>query len=260
MGFKICSLSSGSSGNCIFVSSDTTQILVDAGVPASFALNCLEALGAKKQPLHILITHTHSDHISNLAKLSREFDSKVFIHYTAAPIKYKTVACTQFDTNEFMVGDIKVTPIPVPHDVPCMGYKLKSGGGTISILTDLGRVDKFTLDAVTGSDICYIESNHDVDMLKRCSYPYVLKQRILSNIGHLSNEQAARVCMHLYQTGTKQFILGHLSEKGNTQELALDTVNAALNSIDAKEGIDYFIETAPRHSMSGLYKIDLSSK
>ena len=255
MALKICSLSSGSSGNCIYVASDKTTILIDAGISVSQINRSLKVLGADFSNLNVLVTHTHSDHIKELGALVRGSNAAVYKHYAADVSRINKINYTEFDTKEFCIGDISITPFLVSHDVPCVGFNLRSGTGSISVLTDLGTMDKKVYDSISSSDILFIESNYDESMLKNGSYPQFLKRRIAGDRGHLSNTFCAKVCTRVVANKARQIILGHVSHENNTHQLALDCTKNMLNKAGAKEGSDYNIEVAPRFNLSGLYSV-----
>ena len=131
----------------------------------------------------------------------------------------------------FSVGDVRIMPYLLPHDSKvCLGFVFSVGGKKISIATDLGYMPENMLDAMNGSDLVFIESNHDKKMLMGCMYPYIVKQRIISDHGHLSNDQAADIIVKLAKNGTRYFVLSHLSENSNTPEQAYLTSAKALEN------------------------------
>jgi len=256
MSLKICSIASGSSGNCVYVASDNTHILIDAGASTANTLKSLRVLGASGARLNVLITHTHSDHISGLGALVKATNANVFVHEKADKLKLKGISYREFGDNDFSIGNINVSAFILPHDSPNVGFSLKSGSGGISFLTDLGAFDDSLLDKIKESDILYIESNHDENMLQKCSYPYFLKRRILSREGHLSNSSAAKAILKALNEGyTRQIILGHLSKESNTPELAYKATCDYLTTAGAVLNRDYSLDVAPRSGLGGLYEV-----
>jgi len=256
MPLKICSIASGSSGNCVYVASGSTALLIDAGAPVDRVIRALKVLGASGASLNVLVTHTHSDHIGHLDKIYKELGAKVFMHGLADKLKTKKVLVNDFDNREFCIGDISVSPFLVPHDVPCVGFTLRSGSGAISYMTDCGAFEDKNLNQILDSDILFIESNYDESLLRQCSYPQFLKRRIMSNAGHLSNTATAKVCKRALLEGkARQIILGHLSKESNTQELAYNTTADFLASFGALDGKDYSLEVAPRGGLSSLFEV-----
>jgi phosphoribosyl 1,2-cyclic phosphodiesterase len=259
MGLQICSLSSGSTGNCIYVASRETRLLIDAGIPGDRTARSLAVLGAKPSDgLNVLITHGHNDHVSGLSAFGAKSGAKVFAHrLTAHRLAGRSrLDLTEFDEKEFCIGDISVTPFTVPHDVPCVGFTLRHGRAAVSVLTDLGEAEERVIQCLLDSDVVLIESNHDESLVKCGAYPWPLKKRILSREGHLSNAASAAVCARVAAAGRcRQLILGHLSRENNSPELAFNTALSALNSVGCVEGKDIALEVAPAVSMSGLYEI-----
>lgn len=260
MALKICSLSSSSDGNCIFVASEKTKILIDSGIPLSRVGKSLRVLSQSCDDLSVLITHTHSDHISGIPQLCSNYGAKVYAHNLNSETNYSEqfnkFNIFEFSDSEFSIGDISVSPFKVSHDVPTVGFCLRHQNKKISVLTDLGKIDLPLISSLKGSDLVFIESNHDEELLKNnYKYPVYLKRRIFSDKGHLSNSASAQAISILAQSGVKQFILGHLSKENNYPELAFKTVCNALNAAGIEEGGDINIEVAPFDKMSGLYVI-----
>ena len=278
MPLKLCSLSSSSQGNCIYVASETTQILIDAGLPFLQVKKCLLVIGKNKQINNtqslagdanknqpnpspqinaILITHAHRDHVAGLATVANQTKAAVYAHYAIALEQKFKKQFNRVESAPFMVGDIIITPFLVSHDVPCSGFKLQSGGATISVLTDVGHVSEQLIDStLASSDILFIEANHDEQLLKNGHYPYYLKRRILSHSGHLSNSECATVCKRVLAKGkTRQIILGHLSKENNTTELARTTIQTHLKAAGFFEGKHYALDIATREGMSGLFEV-----
>ncbi len=260
MGLKICSLSSSSSGNCIYVASDTTKILIDSGIPLKRVGNSLRVLSSSCDGLSVLVTHTHSDHISGIPKICAEYGAKVYAHRLSSDLRYKRefweTDFNEFGDADFTIGDILVSPFSVSHDVPTVGYVLSCGNKSVSILTDLGVLSGDNLNKIKNSDLVFVESNHDEQILmNNPNYAYYLKRRILSDKGHLSNSACAEVVAHLAKSGIRQFVLGHLSKENNYPELAFKTVERRLFADGIKEGTDVRIEVAPYDRMSGLFEI-----
>ena len=256
MSLRICSLSSGSSGNCTYVATEKTGILIDAGISSERIERSLRVLNAGRVNLSVLVTHTHSDHVSNLA-FAAQSGADVYAHFRSAPevIKRGGFRLVEFGDEEFTIGDISVTPFRVPHDVPCVGYTLRSQNRAVSIVTDLGEASEAVINGLSFSDVVLIESNHDEGLVQSGKYPWILKKRILSREGHLSNAACADICSRLIEGRTRQIILGHLSRENNYPELAFNTVAARLASEGCIEGRDVSLEVAPAHCMSGLYEI-----
>lgn len=243
-------LFSGSKGNCTLVSSNGTNILIDAGCGKMKTGRKLKEIGLSFCDIDgILITHCHSDHTKYLSDIEDLSNAFVYCKKSVAS-KVKDMI---FEKNEkvisidgsFNIKDLCIVPFELPHDEECIGYKISSKNESFSYLTDLGYFDDTLFPLIEGSLKILIESNHDEDMLKNGNYPYLLKRRIMSSGGHLSNAACANVCGRLYKSGTKEFILGHLSEENNCPELAYNTVNAVLSEI----GDDYSLFVTTRNGL-----------
>lgn len=238
---NLISLFSSSSGNCTYVFSEKTKILVDIGVSAKRLTDKLAELNINPAEIQaILITHEHSDHIKGIRVFSKKYNIPVFSSKktweTLVSLEISPSLKNAFEiSEEFSVGDIKVIPFPIPHDAidPC-GFNLFCGKEKVTVATDIGHITPDLLSSFENSKTILLESNHDINMLKAGDYPYLLKQRIIGNYGHLSNISSAETVEYLIKKGTKNFILAHLSEKNNIPALALETVKSRLstNNID----------------------------
>lgn len=233
------SLFSGSSGNSSFIKSGNTSILVDAGKNTKSIVKALTEIGAALEDISaILITHAHSDHVSALPVLLKKYTGKLFCsfdtfhHLTEAGIDGKRIE--HFDFGDKLVFEgITVTPYPAPHDITgATCYRFECSDKTnIAVATDIGYVSDEVFSCLFGADAALIESNHDVRMLKNGPYPQYLKERILSECGHLSNESCARVLPRLASAGTKTFVLGHISFENNDCTVARRCAEAALDGM-----------------------------
>ena len=255
MGLKICSFASGSKGNCIYVASEASTILIDAGIATKRIEQCLNAVGASPAAATLLITHSHSDHIAALSRFWTKYACPVYCQAASEAVLSQKCCPTVFE-GEFTVGDIVVVPFNVSHDVPCVGYSFYYGNKKLSIVTDIGRMTPEVMNSLTGSDVVLIEANHDETMLRANShYSYGLKQRILSPKGHLSNDACAAAAAELAVKGTRQLILAHLSMENNTPELAYNTVCSRLADMGVNDGEDISIEVAQQYRVSSIFEI-----
>jgi phosphoribosyl 1,2-cyclic phosphodiesterase len=160
-----------------------------------------------------------------------------------------------FEENSFYIQDITVSPFLVQHDVHCVGYSLLSNTKQLSIATDMGQYTQGVLDAMSGSNLVFIESNYDEDMLKNGNYPTHLKRRVMSDFGHLSNTDCGSVIAKLTNMGTRQFVLSHLSQNNNYPELAFSSIVDTLDSNGIVEGKDVVVEVAEQHKLSSLFQL-----
>ena len=254
MSLKMCCFASGSKGNCCYVNGGATNILIDLGISAMRAEKCLSAVGCSPDDVHIVVTHTHSDHIGGLKIFCKRHPSvKVYCQRECAAGMYRAGISPVIVERSFALGGVSVTAVPVPHDVPCFGYVISSGGKSVAVVTDVGRLDRPALDVMSGCGLVMLEANHDMEMLN-CNPRYTreLKSRIASRYGHLSNNDCADACAYLGSRGVKNFILAHLSEENNEQGLAVSFVREKLEN----SGIaDARIVAACQDRMTGLYEI-----
>lgn len=258
---EFCSLYSGSSGNCLYVASDKTKILIDSGLSGKKVQEGLKEIGVNPQDINgIVITHEHDDHIKSAGILSRRFNLPIYANTNTweaminklGDIKRENIKI--FDNyNPFDIGDICVQPYEIPHDAasPC-GYSFIHGGKKVSIATDIGYASDTVKENIKDSDFILLESNHDVEMLKVGPYPYPLKRRVLSNEGHLSNEDAGKAIVEILNSKIKKVMLGHLSKTNNYPELAYRTVLSVLEMNGIKDGVDIEIDIAHRDKVGRL--------
>lgn len=261
---RVCNLSSGSDGNCTYVETTQAKILVDIGLSATEVTKRLRVLGVEAKDIDaILISHEHSDHIKGLDVFATKYKTKVYVHSKgvgAVYLKMRKLPASQiysFDDLPFDIKDLTVDTVCLPHDaVHCSGFILSQSSRKISIITDLGHTNDVILNKISGSELVYLESNHDVEMLKKNpNYPLKLKARILGKNGHLSNLDCAKAVEYLVKTGTKQIMLSHISRHNNTQSLAYTSVCKYLSSVGIVEGRDIKISTTSIN-MSTIFKLN----
>ena len=260
-----CPLFSGSSGNALFVQYGRTRLLIDAGKPGKTVATALDLIGVEPDSLDgVLITHEHSDHISGAGVLARKYHVPVYATedtWAAMDRKVGEIPAglrRTFDKRmDFYLGDIGVVPFAIPHDASDpVGYRLWGGASSIATATDLGHFTKGVKEAISGSSLVLLESNHDPDMLMRNPhYSSLLKKRILSNKGHLSNESCAQAILELVETGVHHIILGHLSGENNTPELALSVAENRVEEAGVQLGRDVSIDLAWRDRVGGVYTL-----
>lgn len=248
----ISPLFSGSRGNCSLVQTDNTNILLDAGYHYKQIVERLADFGLSVADIDaIVLTHEHSDHISALPYLTRGLQSRVYAPKAICGIVTQRTYCSEITPVEggFAIGDVEVDVYQCSHDsVDCLGYRFACGGDRVACVTDTGRVDAKLIDFLCDCRGVLLESNHDVDMLARGSYPYPLKRRIASDFGHLSNDQAAQVIEALKGSSVKHVVLAHLSEQNNTKEIAFARAVQALNAAGLTEGKDVKIYVADQYA------------
>lgn len=260
---NFCSLYSGSSGNSLFVESQNTKILIDAGISSKKIENALTDINVNPSTLDgILITHEHTDHVQGLGTLSKKFDIPVFVNQEtldAMPkqkdkISEKNIKTFKV-TEKFAIGDLNINPFSIPHDAanPC-GFNIFKDDKKISIATDIGHMTNDILKNLEESLFIMLEANYDPEVLKCSAYPFTLKSRIAGPTGHLSNEIAGKTISHLLKSGLKNAMLGHLSKESNFPELAYKTVVEELLSNSFNEN-SLMLSVASRDNHSKLITI-----
>ncbi len=260
---RAINLSSGSEGNLTYIESESAKILVDAGLSCKEIELRLALLNVTGNEINaILVTHEHSDHIKGLDIFASKYNIKVYAHsdswltLSCKLRKIKDLQKVEFTCSPFEIKDLIVTAFKVPHDsVCCVGFSVENNGRKVSILTDLGVAKTQILKNVYGSQLIYLEANHDEEMLKNnINYHASLKKRILSSNGHLSNSASAKAIFHLAQNGAKQIVLSHLSKENNNPLLAYTTIKEYLAKQGIIEGENIKIDIAT--TMPGkIYKI-----
>lgn len=258
-------IASGSSGNCLYVGTESTHLLIDAGISCKKILAGLESFGISGKDIQaILVTHEHSDHISGIGVLSRKFHIPVYSTGMTLQEIHKAKSLGDLSKSDFFaiepncpfsIGDIQVEAFSIPHDAADpVSYTFESQGSKIGTATDLGYYDDKIIRCLKDSDLLYVEANHDIRMLQAGPYPYPLKQRILGNKGHLCNEMTGKLISLLHNDHLKHVILGHLSKENNYPDLALETVILeAYGGRSDTDCPDVFV--APRNCASALVSL-----
>lgn len=250
---KFCSLFSSSSGNSTYIGGSQGGILIDVGVSAKKTADALKNIGVDPNSIAaIFVTHEHTDHINGIRVFAERHGIKVYSSEgTLAGMEEAGVitpkVCADVIPWEGMeAGGMFIRPFKTPHDSrESTGYTVVTPDGKrLAVATDIGRVTDTVMDNVFGCDLILLESNHDIGMLRNGPYPYFLKERILSNHGHLSNESCAETAVKLMESGTTRFVLGHLSKENNIPALAFETTRAAMRMAGAVENIDYLLSVA----------------
>ncbi|WP_251390755.1 MBL fold metallo-hydrolase [Mediterraneibacter agrestimuris] len=261
---RMCSIASGSSGNCIYVGSDNTHLLVDTGISKKRIEEGLKQLEIKGEELDgILVTHEHSDHIQGLGVFSRKYE--VPIYATEGTIEGIKASSSLGKMPEgllhpivvdesFTIGDIMVDPFEVSHDArQPSAYRMECNGRSAAVATDLGMYNEYIVKKLKGLDAILLEANHDVHMLEVGGYPYPLKRRILGDKGHLSNELSGMLLCDILHNGLKHIVLGHLSKENNYARLAYETVKLEVTLGDNPyKGEELDMQVAKRDSVSDI--------
>jgi phosphoribosyl 1,2-cyclic phosphodiesterase len=234
---KFCVLASGSSGNAAFLATEKTKILIDAGLSMRDVGKRLAAIGENLADIDaILVTHEHSDHVAGLPVLARNRDVRATIYMTrltAPSIDWGECAPARLETFQagasLPIGDIEVESFSIPHDArDPVGFCFSAEGVRIGLVTDLGYVPESIKFHLRRTDLLLLEANHDLDMLKVGPYPWSVKQRVMSRVGHLSNLSMSDFLAQDLDSSTAFLVLGHLSEHNNHPEIVRLVATQAL--------------------------------
>ncbi len=253
---RVFTLSSGSDGNCSFIGDARSGILIDLGISFKRIKEALAEYQIELSSIEaVLITHEHSDHIKGIVTFAKKTDIPIFASQKTAEyiMEHHPECVDRVKVAELNVcynaGRTEFASFKVYHDsVDAVGYRIKTADNRIvAYSTDTGHIDDEVFENIKGADLSIIEANHDEGMLScNVAYPYLLKKRILGDCGHLSNSACAKVVCRLYESGTRRFVLAHLSDQNNTPAVAYETVYAALNCMGLKKGVDFELDVAPR--------------
>lgn len=252
--FKVCPLASGSKGNSLYVGCGRQGILVDAGLSGKEIQKRLAMREIPEEMLSaVILTHEHSDHVKGAGVLSRRFNIPVYVTektYLACSGLGKMKDLIFMDCGRsFFLDDICITPFPISHDATDpVGLTMECGNQKIGIATDLGVVTNLVKDHLKNSNLLYLESNHDLELLMNGPYPWHLKQRIKSRVGHLSNADTRQLVSELKSDQLKHVILAHLSEENNCPQKAAVEVSQSLNA----SGIKLHV-AGPSHPLEIIY-------
>ncbi len=266
MDFKLCAIASGSSGNCTFLQAGSKMFLIDVGISGKKAVQGLSELGIDPYDIQgIFITHEHIDHIRGVGIFSRKHNTpiyatqktwhKILTEKMIGDVKEENIKHLDKETNLEM-DELTIFPYTIYHDaIDPVGYAFFYQNKKITIATDIGVVDEWIISHLKGSHGILLEFNHDINMLEAGGYPYYLKKRILSDVGHLNNEAAAKALTDIYHTDMQWAILGHLSKDNNVPDLAYLTAKMALEEKDIMIGRDIKVSVAKRDCVSEVHFI-----
>ena len=261
---RMVSIASGSSGNCIYIGSESTHILVDAGISNKRIEQGLNEIGLKGGEMDgILITHEHSDHIKGLGVVARRHGIPMYATKGTIDAIMENRSVGEIDGSlfrvirpevPFRIGDMTVQPISTSHDAADpVAYVMRREQKSMAVITDLGKYDDYIVDKLQGLDVLLLEANHDVHMLQVGVYPYYLKQRILGEKGHLSNELSGQLLSRVLHDRFRKVVLGHLSKENNYPQLAYESVKMEITMADVPyKGSDFPVEVARRDEVSEL--------
>lgn len=264
MKINFCSLSSGSSGNAHYIGTDNIEILVDAGMSGKRIENLLKERDLRAEDLDaLLVTHEHTDHVKGIGVLSRRYNIPIYANKGTwkgmedkiGKIKEENINIIETE-KEFILKDLCIKPVEIYHDArEPVGYIISNDNKKISIVTDTGRLDDRIMCAMEDSDIYLLETNHDIQMLRQGNYPYYLKERVLSDYGHLSNAYASNALSHLLKADGETVFLGHLSQDNNTPRMAFNEVAFKIMELGIDIKKDIKLELTYRNKQTDIITI-----
>ena len=230
-------LSSGSKGNTTFIQTNNTKILIDAGNTSKYILEKLNEINVDPTTIDaILITHTHIDHVKGLPVLLKKINPCVYITQKMLKELEYLENYSIINTDKIKIKDLDIDVIKTSHDTEdSVGYIVNNDDKSIVYITDTGYINQKYFNILSNRNVYIMESNHDIEMLNNSKYPFALRQRILSDKGHLSNYDSAKYISKFIGSKTKYVLLAHLSEENNTEELALETLDKRLKKETYKE-------------------------
>ncbi|MBQ8064166.1 MAG: MBL fold metallo-hydrolase [Prevotella sp.] len=264
---RFISFGSGSSGNCYLLATATDALLIDIGVGLrGLKKDCKDYGCSLSQVHHVLVTHDHADHIKSVGSFSNDYHVPVYatreVHeginrnYCVTKKIAPELTCFVEKGRTEQIGDFTVTPFGVPHDsTDNVGYFIEAGGVAFCIMTDAGVVTDEMKEYIRRAQYLVIEANHDVEMVQNGPYPKFLKDRILSNTGHLSNHDSGIAIAENMSEALRHVWLCHLSEENNHPELARKTVEGVLRSYGIVCGVDIKLEVLKRTTPTGFYEL-----
>lgn len=261
------SVASGSSGNCICLGSDQCHVMIDAGISGKRIEEGMNTYDYTTSDMDgVLITHEHSDHIQGLGVVARKYGLPIYATKGTADAILQSSSVGKIDPSlfhvieagkTFFIGNLEIYPMSISHDASDpVAYLVSDGRHRVGIVTDLGYYDADIVSHMEGLDALLLEANHDIHMLQVGAYPYPLKQRILGERGHLSNETSGQLLGQILHDGMQHILLGHLSKENNYDELAYETVRLEISLGDNPyRGNDFPIEVAKRDRPSSLIRL-----
>jgi phosphoribosyl 1,2-cyclic phosphodiesterase len=253
MSMRFSSLGSGSEGNALLVAAGSknagpgagpTQVLMDCGFGLQDTVRRMARLGVSPEALSgIVVTHEHGDHIGGVARLARKYNLPVWLTHGTLRVQTKAFAgiadIREIDPQlAFVIGDLEITPYPVPHDAAePVQFVFSDGARRLGVLTDTGCSTAHIEQTLSGCDALVLECNHDAELLMNGDYPYSLKQRVGGRYGHLNNQEAAGILASLDKSRLQHLVAAHLSRKNNTPELAVRALSAAARCEESWVGV-----------------------
>ncbi len=260
MKLNLCTLASGSSGNCTYINSANTHILVDIGISKKRTIEALSKINVKPEQIDaIFITHEHGDHIKGVGVFNRQFNTPIYATKKTWEVldnKLGKVSNKKVLRQTTIINDLTIQAYKTSHDaVDPVGYVFEVGQKKIALFTDIGIMDKNILTAIKNCNGILLEFNHDPNMVEVGSYPYYLKRRILGERGHLSNDCAAKTLTDIYHKNLQWAVLAHLSGENNVPDLAYLTASNAFEAKGLTSGEHIQLYVASKDTNSPLLSV-----
>lgn len=236
---KVCVLSSGSKGNSTLVITHKVKILIDLGTTTSYVEAALNNLNVDvKEISHILITHSHADHIKGLKVFIKRYNPVILVTEDMKNVLEKELGNFRYEYYEdkkAIIGDLTVNVIKTSHDAEeSIGFVLTNNNSSMVYITDTGYINQKYFKILSNNNLYVLESNHDIKMLMDGPYPYYLQQRVRGDKGHLSNKQASDYLCKFIGDNTRKIVFAHISEHNNSYEKVIETFNEELSKNDMK--------------------------
>jgi len=264
LSLRYCSLASGSSGNCHFLSSGKTRVLVDAGCSMRYIRSALSQIDEAPEDIQaVFISHEHRDHVIGLGPLARKYGFMLMMHratYQAVGDKLENISSNRIhliEAGSFRFEDLDIEAFTLSHDAEnTFGFTFSKGSSRVGIATDLGTVSETVFNKLQACQLISIDCNYDAEMLEKGPYPEVIKKRIASKTGHLSNQDTAELVSTLRKIGPIQnVLLAHMSAENNNPALALKAIQDAIHPPGSRAERDIVLEVADRARISYLHVI-----
>lgn len=258
MELRFATIASSSKGNCIYVGSEHTNILIDAGLSGKKIEEGLKALELSGEDIDaIFVTHEHNDHVAGIGVMSRRHNIPIYATEGTWANMPSSVGSFRRNMERLVYADevcyfndLCIKPFNIPHDAnEPVGYSIFNNNNKITIATDIGHITDTVAENIKDSSLILLESNHDINMVREGSYPYSLKQRILGDYGHLSNDNAGKFLTSVHNDKLQYVFLGHLSQDNNTPRIAYDTVSDIVTDSGVELGGDYSMWVAPPYGV-----------
>lgn len=265
MALEFTPIASGSNGNCVYIGTQSTKILIDAGLSGAKTEKALKEINISPENLDaIFITHEHKDHIDGAGILSRRYNLPIYategtwenMHLKIGEISKKNINII-YPSENIILNDLCINPFSIPHDTKQpVAYTVKWNNKKIAIATDMGHITKNIIENLRYCDALVLESNHDINMLKNGAYPPQLKNRILGKFGHICNETSAKLLACIMNNSLKNVFLSHISKENNSKDLVYETFKNTLSQFGIIEKKDVNLHISKEYGANEIIKLN----